>query len=337
MLNIKFISHILHFFKWKNVLRKSEYTISGYNLCSLLLKDFNYIVTRRFPSILASITAIGKILRTEPCTVVVLPSQCSEFEEVLIKMASNSRIPSLVIQHGILGRPFGFTPIITTEMAVWGERDKLFLEKNNAEMNKVKVVGCPRFDYLVNSSFHHDEILKKYNLPNKNIILLATTQMMTEFYKNDDLLGEVIKSLGLSKGTIFVIKPHPSENITKYEKLLDRFDINNGVILQNADLNELIYISNLVITYPSTGPLHSMILQKRTILFGVDTIYSGYSEFVNITNVGDVHDKLTPLLDSSSLVKVNYDNVLSDFFYKIDGKATDRVVELIHQLQIPTG
>ena len=330
--SFRFILYFFHFLDIRQELKKNECLINGFNLSPLLLKDLQNIVIRTFPAIISSIIAMEKIFKKEPYNVVVLPTQCTQFDEALIKVADNFNVPSLVVQHGICGRAYGFSPIIATQMAVWGDRDKSFLENNKADLNKLKVVGCPRFDSLINNSFSHNEILKKYNLPSKNIILFATTQMMAEFYKNNDLLSEVIKVLGSLENSIFIIKPHPSENIIKYEQLFVDLNITNGIIIRNADLNELIVISNLVITFPSTGPLHSMLLRKRTVLFGFDNIYSKYPELTNIADVSAVNTGLKPLLCNCDSEEVNYDNVLNDFFYKTDGNSTGRVVELINQL-----
>jgi len=334
-INFKYIPYLFHLFDFKHELKKGFFRINGYDLSPLLLKSLNVIFLRDFPRIISSIIAIDKLIKKESYNFVILPSDSREFEEECVKVASNLKIPSLVVQHAIGGRTFGFIPINATKIALWGERDKLWFEANGADMNKVTVIGCPRFDSLINNSFDHNEILRKYDLPNKNIILVATTQMFAEYFKNYNLIIEIIKLLGFYDNIVFIIKPHPSEDVNKYKQMLIKLNVKNGIVMQSADLNELIFLSNFVITYPSTVPIHAMVLKKPFVLLGVSAIYSKYPELVNIIDAKEVNTKLKPLLsDKPFLLKPDFENVLKDFLYKSDGRATDRVIELVKEIYI---
>jgi hypothetical protein len=308
--------------------------IKGYDFSPFLRKDLSTLFFKDFPRIVSSIDALEKVLKAGLYNILVLPSDSRELEEECVRVAPQFNIPTLVVQHGIGGRRFGHIPVNATRVALWGERDRLWFERNGADMSKVMVIGCPRFDELIHCSFERRAILSKYGLPDTRIILVATTQMIAEYFRDDTLIFRVLMLLGTCKNLLFLVVPHPSENANRYEAMLREVNAKNGRVLRGAALNELIFVSQLVITFPSTVPLHAMLLRKPLVLLYRNTVYSEYPELVNITQETEVSALLAPLLSDKCFASPpNYAPIVRHFLGEWDGRATERAMALISRMR----
>lgn len=163
--------------------------------------------------------------------------------------------------------------------------------KNAFRISKKKIIsiGYPRNDFLfVNNNHLIFEIKKKYNIPNpiKNIILYAPTfreDKIAEFPLNQQLFQELNDDLK-KNNSILLLKAHKFNIISNF-KVLD----NIKVIPANQDIQELLLISNALITDYSGTFLDYLLTLNPIIFFAYDLeryqevrgdFYFKYEDFV---------------------------------------------------------
>ena len=103
------------------------------------------------------------------------------------------------------------------------------------------------------------KILSKQNLhskygvnPNRKVLLLAT-EYLNEYYHthgkynyNSLMWKYLLEHFGNKNDYFIILKPHPNENTSIYEKILSEYKTNNAQIIQ-GDLFELLFICTVVI------------------------------------------------------------------------------------------
>ncbi len=181
----------------------------------------------------------------------------------------------------------------------WSKKTKDILIKNKIiEENKIKVLGCPRFDFyspeFINKLYDKKDICTKYNIDsNKKIITWATgyayndvprdhaianlkkigfdTIINIEAYVDDECkFREMTVSAFFSvaekfKDVQFIIKVHPSELSAVYDKKQETVQLPNVKILREPQAVELILISDAWLHWNSTTSLEACLLNKPTI------------------------------------------------------------------------
>lgn len=187
------------------------------------------------------------------------------------------------------------------KILVWGERQKDILTKNfdNNILKKIEIVGNPRIDILGNIGENiykkQIEIIKKkhgeYILFNSNFGLVNNVKTIDEILnivknhkKNIDekeientknfysyskkifqLTVEALLEIAKDKSINLVIRPHPSEKISTWEKIFK--DYPNVIVNNQYDVFPWIFNANLIIHNGCTTGLESFILGKYVLSY----------------------------------------------------------------------
>ena len=133
---------------------------------------------------------------------------------------------------------------------------KFFSEGFNTPIEKIKVIGMPRIDYIINNN-KNEKILKlNPQFASKKTILYIPT-----FRKNKKVnLIDVIQSVDSTKYNL-IIKLHPLDNT----KVDDRY-IANG----NFSTYDLMTFADYIISDYSASAIEASILQKPLFLYVYD-------------------------------------------------------------------
>ena len=264
-------------------------------------------------------------------------------------------VPTLAVQHGNIS-PQGISYYHRTEeisaeiapqycpipckTAVYSPYDKeLLLNIGHYPPDSVVVTGSSRYDILNHADEIYDKnkIFKELGLDTNKKMVLWTTQThglpLEENIQNILAVYSTIKSL---EDVQLVIKLHPGEDqrAILYKKSKSA---KPAIVDGKADIYALLYACDLMVTRHSTTATEAVALNKPVIILNL----SGEPDPMEYVKEGvalgvyegkDLRPTTKKLLkDDTELVK-NREKYIQRYLYKIDGKATERVVGLIKKM-----
>ncbi len=239
---------------------------------------------------------------------------------------------------------------------VWSEKSKELLVKNNIlNDNQIKAVGCPRFDFyspeFANKLCNKEEICRKYRLDqNKKIITWATGYSWSDLDEEhainsikgagsdkfvdpkkiiemdrearqttSDAFFSVVKKF---KDVQFVVKMHPCElNPSIYLNKIKELCLENAVVLKNANLLELIYISDLWIHWNSTTSIEAGVMNKPALNMSIGIAQEHQYDNLIKASIDDIHS--TKELEKYINQVLRNENLLT----KKSAKAREKFIE----------
>ena len=152
------------------------------------------------------------------------------------------------------------------------EKDKNIISQH-FEFPKERIIplGYPRNDIFFNKGQNlYEKLRKKYNIPPRaeKIILYAPTfrdeKLIADFPLNNQELKTLNKYLKKIDG-LFIIKAHPNEKMIEFKDFSHFRKID-----QNADIQELLYITDILITDYSSVYCDFLLLDRPILFFTYD-------------------------------------------------------------------
>jgi len=352
------IFDIISAFSFKNMLkyilieRKHEFRRSfnyhGQNLFWLFKNELRYSMFAEETAMLHLLSnAINKIVKKHDIGMIIsflelYPYSCALYYGA--KKANTSTI-AIAYQHAII------TPAKTlyfydrSEMSFDGDYKKgmpmpdyfIFqgsmgrdlLVESGYPQERCFLTGSPRFDKLADLQIKDI----KAKLPaNKKIVIIATSNLIKDTEKIIQIVAEVINN---RDDCFFIFKPHPNWEINK---MVDKINADRYVI-SNEDIHQLILMASVLITSYSTTADEAIALGCPAV--SIDTgVLVNMSSFTVIEAAPTVTDPfgLNAALDmifyhpeKFEKYKNKWPELIAATFYKIDGKAQERVVQAIKQ------
>jgi predicted glycosyltransferase len=143
------------------------------------------------------------------------------------------------------------------------QNTKHILEHTQIPVEKLKIVGNPRYDYIQYLPANHNALCKKYGLDPEKPVILWTPQAhyfsKEENQLNNKLLFGFFKDF--THHYQFVVKPHPKErNIRQYNKKIAK-------VLPDADTYELLQICSCCLLKTSATGFEAALLGKPFLIF----------------------------------------------------------------------
>ncbi len=241
----------------------------------------------------------------------------------------------------------------------WGkEQYEGFLESTLLEKKRLVITGSPRHDFC-HQNYRHILIKKALKFNKKSIVVLVNTNFhrFNSFNKNkssvkknlisDRFISEseyyevqrqseialtqlvqYIKKLSSSfPNLIFIVRPHPFEDINFYYKKLYSYK-NIYIIRENTSL-DYINISSIVIQPLCTTAIEGMLLSKHVINLVWKECPSLYEQIpalcgINCFSYEELNQAIVSFLNENKKSKTNL-QVINDYFCKNDGQSAYRV------------
>lgn len=234
---------------------------------------------------------------------------------------------------------FGDESIKSDYFICTGECFKELKEYSNVA-KKVVVMGQPRYDILTLADKIYDKkkIVSDLGLdPNKKIVLWCTQTHGQSLDENVSSINAVYSTMvSIKDYAQLLIKLHPGED--QHAPLYHENTLYQPMILnRDVDIYALLSICDLVITKNSTTAMEAVILNKPVIILNL----SGEPDRVNYVREGvalgvydpeNLSSAIGKLLDDGSILHEKREEYIKKYLYKVDGKATERVLELIKSL-----
>jgi len=208
-------------------------------------------------------------------------------------------------------------------LAVASEKAKEFMLELGIKSDIV-VTGQPRFDDIINNRYNDKKIREKY-MVNDFVLILTSIVVVDGIWPSEKLVGfiralsDILKDLGKD----FIIKIHPRESVDFYKK------IDSELKISKEDLYGLIHACDMVVSIPSTTTIESLMFKKTVILPDFLT-KKPYSKELTPTVGVDSYQELREALEEGSKRIVLED--LERFTYRLDGKSSCRVAELVMEV-----
>lgn len=331
---------------------KNSFFFKGYDIWPLINAAFERYMDTRLNGHARTHAMVSRMIELTKPKVTVSPEEVSEFARILFHCSIKSGVPCVAIQHGIFDNNIlcyhnkgevtntKTTPRlcpIPSRTCVYGKYYKnILIKKGNYPPTAVVVTGSQRFDRAVNQEFSKESFHKRIDVPmTKKIIAYITSP--TAY--NEEMTKALLEEANKIPNAMIVIKIHPAETRGFYEKIITTTK-SDAIVLDDADLYDVLNASDVMVTYLSTAGLEAMLMNKPVAILnltGADDIVSyvksgaaaGMYKKENIVPV------LTELLDKGKLYKkimANSVKFIDNNAYNRDGKATERITDVIRNL-----
>jgi UDP-N-acetylglucosamine 2-epimerase len=326
---------------------------NGKNLYNPVRTKFESYFNILFPRAVKHIEIAKRMIEKEKPDLNLIVNEYGDFERALVIAGKQRGVSTMAVQHGV------FTPtkieyifnkeekgkvILPDITCVFGQYYYDLLTKNSIyEPEQVVVTGQPRYDVLYHADklYSKEKFLKRYNVNPKHKIVLWTTQCHgiseEENKKNFKAVFEMMHNI---KNATLIIKQHPGEGgeYTKMiKKFLNKYKINAVITPKSSDTYEQIFACDLMITRHSTTAIEAVALNKPVIILNLsgepDLVeYVKESVALGVYDEKDLKATIEKLLKDDSELAKNRAKYIEKYLYKIDGKATERVVRLIEKM-----
>ena len=334
--------------KFKNLLKYEDIKFD------LLESRLSYYFTTIFGRLVEYIEMAKRMIDEEKPDLILLLNEYGGFERALVIAGKLKGVPVLAVQHGVIHpthegymhthdeispvgsvtSPYCPIPDIT---AVYGTYHKDLLTKvSTYPVDSVVVTGQPRYDLLYHADKIYDRssFCNKWSLdPNKKIVLVATENLPIQ-EENIFFLKAILKSLKEFPILQVVVKPHPGERGKWYEKVVKEKETEVTILPKNSDTFEALYACDLFFIYFSTTGMEAVALNKPVIVVNlterpdpVEYVKEGVA--LGVYREEDLKPAIEKLLNDGSELARNRNSYIEKYLYKIDGKATERVINLI--------
>lgn len=276
--------------------------------------------------------------------IIIVVTDTPLIERSIIYAGKILKIPSLRLQIGLIGHKHDQCELLVDKMAISGEATKKILtDKCKIDPEKLVITGCPVYDRLVyaHKFFNKRQIIMNLKLKKEKKIIVYTTENLTE-KENKKLANIVCKSLENFCDIQLIIKVHPGEtDLEIYKNIAKKVGI-DFIVIRDTNIYEILYVSDLLITYFSATGLEAMILKKPVITLnpfeGTDPVgYEASGATIIVRNVKELQDTISiALYKHQTIIKLieNMKKYVNRQSYKQDGMATKRVVDLIEKMAV---
>lgn len=199
--------------------------------------------------------------RAKPSCIVVDYEHYSTWA-ALIEVARKFGVPSLTLMHGEIYSAYGWTPLVSDMVAVWGESQKRQLVGFGVPSERIKVCGCPRLD--TDLKVDEMKVRKRLGLDSeKPIVLLAMNPILIEYrMKILSVFSEALLNLDSVQG---VVRLHPSERLDTYAPIVSRYSHIRILSAQEWTCEEAIAVARVIVNQDSGFGSDALVYGKPVI------------------------------------------------------------------------
>lgn len=280
--------------------------------------------------------------RLEKPSIIIVLTDSSPPCTIAVLVGRFAKIPSLLLLHvGMIGRTYECPELLVDKIAVTGEFAKDILIKCGVDKNRIAVTGRPAYDALVRveEDFDKEEICRRFGLdPTRRIIVYTTENLPPS--ESEAMVYAICKAVKEFSGLQFVVKVHPSElDLSMYQRVTRDVGV-DALITRDANIYEVLYVSDVVITGFSATALDAMMLDKPVITVNFTGLEDPvpFAESDAATGVYEEKDLIPAIKmglyeeDAREKLRKTREKFVYEHSYKKDGKSTERVIKLIEQM-----
>ena len=282
-------------------------------------------------------------IRARKPDIMVVVNDLTLFGKAAVTAGQKLGIPSLRISASVVAPNQLMPPVSADFLAVSGEAIKEVYVQSGVQEDKIIITGNPRFDKLYQRNEQNDRnaIFTKFNLDRKKKLIVLTTENAS-VDETDELLRAAFSTVNEIKDIQLIVKPHPAETSELHKLLLYEMNINNAIIVEDIDIYELLNAADCVLTSFSATGLEAMMLGKPVISINLTGEPDRMPYAESGAAFGVYHeDELAPAImnaltdnDVRDKLKVGRESFVERYNYRMDGRAAERVVELLQTIEL---
>jgi len=285
-----------------------------------------------------------RVIELENIKAIVLSSQNGLFEKCFVAAAHKRNIPVLRIQHGIGEDLVPPTPYDHFYKLVFSDYVKRDLISKGWDAEKIKVVGPVIFDEI------KDYVTQK-KTSGRCILLATTASVQSSVISSANYhrrIQKIIAAISSIPDLNLNIKLHPRE--LPFEQCLSLYQqdlISTGAVktriypgnISRREFYQLIADCDLFVNFGSTSSIEALILDKTVLTINIfdDDYITGWIKEKKISYTVHYTENIKEaimqaLQDNDQHLKLNCREFVIKKCGIIDGLASVRIVELIHNL-----
>lgn len=330
----------------------------GIPLYDLIGQNLSFFFSRQYLTIIIAFIEMAKrMVEIENPDAIMLLGESFTAGRAIIAQAKSKGIPTLLLAHGMYYRyHLYFNHIdgdigpnkeatapycpIPDKFAMYDEYTKdVLVSYGKIPDADVIVTGVPRYDILTRADkvFNREKIFNRLGLDRRKRLVTWMAQPSSAHESNINAVYNAVKSL---QDVQLVIKLHPSQDqkamiYRKYKSFKPLIIGGYGVITF-----ELLYASDIVISWRSTTALEALILDKPLIIVDLvgKPVLPSYVEYGAAIYI-DKEDALIPAIESilydretRQKLALARDRFLSEIGYRQDEQASQRVADLVIEM-----
>lgn len=285
---------------------------------------------------------------------VCLYAESSGLGRAVVEAARTMKIKTLGVQHGILYRNY-FSYERTAEdvalgtpipdlTATYGDDGVRLLEGVfHYPKGRVIPAGSPRYDALdaLVRTANRDERRKSLGVTGseKLVVLASRYAGIRETHKaSGPAFPGLLAALGRIEGVRLIVKPHPAEPMGAYDQDLANASVGERARVSDRSLTDLLPAADLLVTVESLSATEALVTGVPVVILRHpsnlrDLVASGAA--IGVPEGEDPGPAIQALLTDSAARerwRKSRDAFLVDVAHGVDGRALDRLVDLVSRM-----
>jgi hypothetical protein len=353
---LKTIRAFIHFISvWGKAKEDAEFrdrfVYMGINYWILIRSTLKYNFLLTFPRLYLYYLIASEAFRYMPVgSAVIATSDDPPVYRVVIEAARERGIKSIVSQHGMFAKNIERGKIADFQIA-WGDVVFDWHIARGYDTENIYVAGSPRYDAIHafrEKTPEREEVLFALGFPlNKKLVTVFSHSGENPFagFEEDLFMIESVAGamsrLGLEEEYAVVIKAHPGANMDKLEtfrKIAIKTFPDIKIIIGYT--TELLFTSDLCVSYYSSTLLEAMFFEKPSIVF--DHFWKKESHpFVSrgaalcASNADEMTSAIDKILNDKTVLNdiiKNQKEFMEYTVYRFDGNSTERFCRLVEMI-----
>lgn len=339
---------------WNSIpinVKKNSLSVGENSLWFFIKNHLNFVYSKDmiFQVVLFS-EVFKKIILKNDVKSIILTSENGFFEKCAMIAAKKFNIAVIVIQHGFGLGTIPIESINSTKFAIFGNSHKERVIKAGVKSKEIYETGAVIFDdtfEFIGEQNNGENISEKNN--SEKTVLIATSPFIEDALLKKETyfrrITKVLECIEKIKKVNIVIKLHPREKyFNEYKKIIKKKGYHNVIIhgreLTGKNFYKLIKECDSFVHFYSQSSIEAMILDKPVVsinILGNSALMQSTIDWFKKEEIGvfteyngNIKYFVEKALKNEEKFKINRKKFINNFCGKIDGKASKRVIELIH-------
>jgi hypothetical protein len=299
------------------------------------------------PQLLFTAAVSLHVVNSHPLSLIISPDVNDPRTRVFCLAGRLVGIKTLELQFGFYGpNNVEWRYFIADHLAVTGLTNYNVMRDHGIPDSKMTITGSPRHDGSLSwPSELVGEVRTELGVPaDKKMLLFASQPYYYGAFGSADVRLAMMRSLfdasAQLRDYVLVVKPHPLEDI-KDLKSFSQADKNVVFADKSLDIRDLIKAADAFVTYFSATTFDALVMNKPCLNLSfpegcANTLFEDSGATLVARDPQQVLEALKRIEKAPGAVLTELDSArrvfLEDWFYRLDGRSTDRVGELARSM-----
>jgi hypothetical protein len=341
---------------WRSLRRSpalnDAFSHRGCGFADLATPDLAGTLLLQLPWAVRCCEEMAAALRAVKPSVLCLYAESSGWGRAALAAARRAGVRSVALQHGILYRKYYSYRHDADEAdcprpdrtAVFGEAARrLLIEAGRYPPDGLVTTGSPKFDALLQATRAWDRKAIRARLGvdggERLLVVASRYRAIRDTHQSiGSAFAGLVQAVESLPDVRCLVKPHPAERPDAYQADLRRAGAGRTRVLPpGADLIELLYAGDALITVESLSAVEALVLGRPVIVLNMPTHLGDLVEAgvaLGVPAGGDPRPCLEAALHDGATragFDAARDRYLSELAMGVDGKATERILTLLRE------